>query len=66
MTIRVGIAGAEAGAGAEACVGYFAVGVTEAGVGNSERPLVEDIDCLFDINTAVDPVEIFAFRLACS
>ena len=58
--IRVGIAGAEAGAGAEACVSYFAVGVTEAGVGDSERPLVEDIDW------AVDPVEIFAFRLAFS
>ena len=34
--------------------------VSAIGVGNSERPLVEDIDL------AVDPVEIFAFRLAFS
>ena len=33
------------------------VDVTGACVGDSEQPLVEDV------NSAVDPVEIFAFRL---
>ena len=53
-TIRVGIAGGVTKAGAEACVGYFAVGY-------SERPLVEDIDWYFEIFAFVE-----IFRLALS